>query len=54
MTSIVMYHYIRKFDYQIKNLNFLHQDNFNKQLKFFNRNFDLFTLSNDLEKFDYN
>jgi len=53
MTSIVMYHYIRKFDHQIKNLNFLHQNNFNKQLKFFNRNFDVFRLSNDLEKFDY-
>ncbi len=54
MTSIIMYHYIRKYNPKIKNLNFLHQKDFIKQLKFFDKNFNPIGLSNDLLDFDHN
>ena len=54
MSSVVMYHYIRKYDKKIKNLNFLHQNSFLKQLNYFNNNFKFYKLSENIEQLSYN
>ena len=36
-----MYHYVQEFNINIPRLNFLHIDNFNKQLDYFDKNMDL-------------
>ena len=54
MSLVVMYHYIRKYDKKIKNLNFLHQNSFLKQLDYFNKNFKFYKLSENIEQLDKN
>ena len=54
MSLVVMYHYIRKYDKKIKNLNFLHQNSFLKQLDYFNKNFKFYKLSENIEQLDNN
>ena len=54
MTSLIMYHYIRKYNSKFRNLNFLHLDDFLRQLNYLNNKYELIQLSNTLEKFDNN
>ena len=48
MANVVMYHYIRKFNKETKNLNFLHQNSFIKQLNFFKKKYSFYNLTDNL------
>ena len=49
MTNVVMYHYIRKFNKETKNLNFLHHNSFIKQLNFFKKKYSFYKLEDSLK-----
>ena len=50
MTSIIMYHYIRKYDKKIPHLNFLNKQDFLKQIKYFKKKFIFFKANENLHK----
>ena len=49
MTNVVMYHYIRKFNKETKNLNFLHHNSFIKQLNFFKKKYSFYNLDDNFK-----
>ena len=48
-----MYHYIQSYETKLKNFEFLHYKNFEKQLNFFERKYDFFDCHELFEKYNF-
>ena len=49
----IMYHYIQSYETKLKNFEFLHYKNFEKQLNFFERKYDFFDCHELFEKYNF-
>ena len=49
----IMYHYIQSYNTKLKNFEFLHYKNFEKQLNFFENKYDFFDCYELFEKYDF-
>ena len=50
MSKVVMYHYIRSFDKSLPYFNFLHFNDFKKQINYLEKKKSFFNISDDLDK----